>query len=372
MAASLKRHVYIQRGSWRLHPNLFTFLIGVPAIGKGAAIDPGIQMLKRAGTANILSDRITMEWIKETLAKGFTPPPRPGPGGIVFGHDASCLLVAPELSVFLRHPEEELPDLADLWDAREGDQMYGTRGKGLCLVKDPCPTMLAACAPGWLKDSIPQSAAGGGFTRRVNFIFSNTVKYDNVWPSTVDWNTVTKDLVSDLIEISKIRGEYKFDNLARPLFEAVYKEQITDFSDEATTHYVAARWANTTKVAMCIAASRKDDLVITKEEFEEAEQYTAAVRDSIKTVFRSVGSSDMVGAADKILRFIENSGTCTINQLMAAVWRECSRQELDVILVTLRDAGLIDESLINNRTVLKCRVPINPQPVSRPKKFGLI
>lgn len=357
VGAALKRHVWIGRGSWKLYPNLFTFLIGQPAIGKGAAIEPGVSLIEKAKTSNILSDRLTMEWVKETLSKGFAAPPRTGPGGIVYSQDASCLLVAPELGVFLRHPEEELPDLAELWQCKTN--MYATRGKGFLQITNPCPSFLAGCSPGWLKDSIPSNAAIGGFTRRVNFIFSNEQKFDNVWPDTIDWLTLPPALLltSELVEISKLRGEYKFDNDAKPIFERIYKDAktSTDFSDEATTFYTASRWVHAAKLAMCIAASNKEDLVITKDEMQAADDYTADVKNDLKQVFRSVGSSDMMGAADKVLKFIESSGSCTINQLMGAVWRDCSRPELDVILVTLRDAGLVDETTLQNRTVLRCK-----------------
>src|SRR6266568_2702429 len=89
IGATLKRHVWIGRGTWKLYPNLFTYLIGAPAIGKGAAIEPGIQLIEKAKTANILSDRLTMEWVKETLATGFAQSPHTGPGGITFNQDAS-------------------------------------------------------------------------------------------------------------------------------------------------------------------------------------------------------------------------------------------------------------------------------------------
>jgi hypothetical protein len=313
-----------------------------------------------------------MEWSKETLAKGFSAPPRTGPGGITFNQDASCLFVAPELGVFIRHPEEELPDLTHLWDCETNN--YATRGKGLFIITDPCPSMLAGCAPTWLKDSVPQDAIGGGFTRRVNFVYAPKQKYLNTWPSQIDWDVITAPLVNDLVEITKMRGEYKCDNLARPIFERMYRESehITDFSDEATTNYTASRWANTIKMAMCIAASRKDDLVILKDELQEADDYTTDVKNELKQVFRSVGSSDMMGAADKVLKFIENSGSCTINQLMNAVWRDCSRPELDVILVTLRDAGLVDETNLQNRTVLRCKATAGvPSGAAKAQKFGI-
>jgi len=338
-----------------LFPNLFTILIGPPAIGKGAALAPGVKVIKKAQTANVLSDRITMEWSKETLAKGFSSPPHTGPGGITMAQDASCLFVAPELSVWLRHPEEDLPDLTHLWDCETNN--YATRGKGLFVITNPCPSALAGCTnSSWLKDSIPQGAIGGGFTRRVNFVFATKQKYNNVWPSPINWDVIAAPLINDLVDISRLRGEYKCDTDARVIFEKIYRESetATDFSDEATTNYSASRWANTIKLAMCIAASRKDDLVITGSEIKEADDYTTDVRNDLKQVFRGCGASDMMGAADKILKFIENSGSCTINQLMGAVWRDCSRPELDVILVTLRDAGLVNETTLQNRTILKC------------------
>ena len=304
-----------------------------------------------------------MEYIKETLAQGFSSNhmPHTGPGGIAGpSQDASCLIVAPELPVFLRHPEEELPDLAELWQCETN--MYGTRGKGLKMITNPCPSMIAGCSQGWLKDAMPANSASGGFTRRVNFVFSADMKYDNVWPDDDDWLLAPQalQLLNDLGEIHKLRGQYKFDSSAKPLFEKIYRDKVTDFSDEATTYYTATRHTHATKLAMCIAASRKDDLVILREEMEEADDLTNDVKDSLKLVFRSCGSSDMMGAADKILKYIESMGSCTVNQLMGAMWRDCSRPELDVIIVTLRDAGLVKEAQIQNRTVLQCVATASP------------
>ena len=297
-----------------------------------------------------------MEWVKETLSKGF-PTTGVGPnGGMTFGtSEASCLIVAPELSVFLRNADEILPDLADLWNSKEGASMYGTRGKGLFTIENPCPSLLGGCAPEWLKNAIPPSAIGGGFTRRVNFVYAKESKIENVWPAAMDWNTVLAQLVNDLKQISQLKGEYKFDNLARPIFEKIFKERMDDFTDEATTHYTTSRWANAAKLAMCIAASKSDDLIITRETLEEADDKTTTIKNELRLVFRSVGSSDMMTAADKVVRYIENVGTCTVQQIMNAVWRDCSRPELDVVLITLRDAGIIDESAVGGRTVYKTR-----------------
>jgi hypothetical protein len=361
VAATLKRHVYIQRGTWKLCPNIFTVLVGHPAIGKGESINPAMQLIRKANCANIMSDRITMEWIKSELAKGFQSFGQTSTGGISIGTDASCLLVAPELSVFLRYPEDELPDLADLWDARPEPQMYGTRSKGLVTITSPCPSMLAGCAPEWLKDAVPPSAIGGGFSRRVNFVFADKPRQTNPWPDSSDWTKVLTPLVDDLKYIgAKLHGEYKFDNLARPAFEQVFGDQYNtaDLEDEATFYYGKSRWTNAAKLAMCVAASNRDDLIITKGDIEEACDSTTDIKDNLRKVFRGVGSSDIIEAGDKVVQYLENVGTASRKQIQQAVWKHCSHLELDVVLITLRDGGVIVDATVGGVTMWKA-VPNN-------------
>jgi hypothetical protein len=343
--------------------------VGRPGIGKGEAIFPVSRALRKANTANVLSDRLTIEWIKDTMAKGFPTTNTTASGGIAVGTDSACIIIAPELSVFLRFPEDELPDLADLWDANVGPNMYATRGKGLVTITDPCPCILSGCAPEWLKAAVPPSAIGGGFTRRVNFVFARESKQSNAWPDPIDWDKVIEPFIDDLRRIAQLRGEYKFDNLARPMFEKLWNERfiIDADADEATTHYSISRWANASKLAMSIAASRSDDLVITKEMLEEADDMTSDVRADLKIVFRSVGESEMVNTMDKVIQFIEVKGAATIKQIQSVVWRDCTSPELDVIMTTLRDGGVVESKTVGGREVYVCKVA-SPSAVRRRTK----
>jgi energy-coupling factor transporter ATP-binding protein EcfA2 len=364
--ASLKRHVYVDRGSWRLYPNDYTVLVGRPGLGKGAAINPVVGIMKRANTTNILSDKLTIEYILERLSKGF-PSTGIGPnGGFTFGVDTSCIFIAPELAVFLRYPDSELPDLADLWDANAGKKQYGTRGKGLYEIEDPTPSMLAGCAPEWLVRSVPPNAIGGGFTRRVNFIYdSGETHVRKPWPNTVmDFEKLTEPLVEDLKYIGQIHGEYKFDNLAKPIFEKLYDESDPNLhGDEATSNYVISRWAHVTKTVMAVAASKRDDLVICKTDLQEAIDAVEEVTEGLKIVFRSVGEGDLTVVADKVLQFLEKAPGATYKQILGHVWKDVVRDDLQVILMTLRDGGIIDEHSIGGNLVYQ----VMPQPAYRSK-----
>jgi len=368
ICGTMKKHCWVDRGSWKLYPNDFTVLVGRPGLGKGAAIGPIVDIINRANSANILSDRLTIEWILDRLSQGF-PSQRVSPnGGQKFGFDATCLIVAPELSVFLRYPEDELPDLADLWDATDRKKLYGTRGKGLKEIDAPGPSMLAGCAPEWLTHAIPPNAIGGGFTRRVNFVYAKDKAKVMPWPLNQDFKKLTEPLVEDLKDIAQLSGEFTFDSDAKPLFEHLYSQgDPTQWDDEATANYTISRWAHVTKVAMALSAARGTSRVISKLDIEEAVDRVVDVTDGLRVVFRSVGESDMVTVADKVVRYLEARGSATFKQIIGVMWKDCTKAELEVILATLMDAGILVEGRVGSTSVLQLVQQTTPKKQQRVK-----
>src|SRR5439155_10459186 len=146
---------------------------------------------------------------------------------------------------------------------------------------------------------IKKDAVSGGFTRRVNFIYAKGEAKKCAWP--VNHQGSNDKLIQDLRYIgSHLHGEYKFENAARPLFEKYHDESTaSDFDDEATANYKTSRWVQALKLSMAIAASRRDELVLTRDDFAEACARVDEVVSDIPIVFRAVGESDLVVAADK-------------------------------------------------------------------------
>lgn len=324
---------------------MFTVLVARPGIGKGAAMVPAEGLLKEANTSNILSDRLTMPFVLEQLAKGFPSQfsAVPGSGAINIGTETAAMLYAPELSVFIRQPEEYLPDLANLWDSREGDISYGTRGKGEYKIKSPCVSMLAGSAPNWLVKSIPANAVGGGFTRRVNFVYAKSKEQYIPWPNGKGYSGNRTALIDDLRHISSnIRGEMTFAQDARPVFESCYNSALpAEFDDEATSVFKTSKWAHATKLAMVLSASESDTLVITKKNFEDALVRIDEVIEDISMVFRAIGESELVEVADKVLQYIELKGFVSTHDMLHALWRHVTYDDLNAILATLEHGGMI-------------------------------
>jgi hypothetical protein len=322
---------------------LYTVLVGRPGLGKGSAINPIISILKEADLVNVLSDRMTIEYILERMAQGWQAIGRAGaPGQISVGVDHSTLIKSNELSVFISASQATLQILTDLWDTNEGAYLYGTRHKGEFKVDNPYVCLIGGSTQEWLVSSVPSNAVGGGFTRRVNFVVAHDREKPLPWPVVSNHAPIRDKLVQDLRQMSGLHGEIKFHANAVKSFENIYlSSNPSEFDDEATSSYKTSLWAQVCKVAMCLSAARSDDLTINFDDLKEAEKLVRIVASNVPKVFRAVGESELVVAGDKVLRFIENKGFASRSEILKAHWRDVTSDELDRVLATLKEGNII-------------------------------
>jgi hypothetical protein len=376
ISAVLKRHVWVDRIGFKIYPNLYTVLVGRPGIGKGAAISPMIRMLRETKVVHTLSDRITMEYVLEKLSIGFpiiTSTGLPVPPGlqqavaqvaaqknIKLSTEACALIIAKELSVFITASQFSITALTDLWDNEEGTYGYGTRGKGERNINSPCVCLLGGSAQEWLVKSIPADAVGGGFTRRVNFVFATKKDKKIAWPVQNGFKNYD-NFIDDLKEISNLRGEFTLTKGARQLFEPYYDScEPAEFDDEATSVYKTSKWANALKLAMIISAARGDSMQIDVNDWIYAVEKIEEVAKDLKVVFRAVGESDVTVAADRVIRYLELKGYATRSQILHANWRHISSEDLDKVIMTLREGGIIGEKTTGSKTLYELRANLNP------------
>jgi hypothetical protein len=320
-------------------------------------MNPAISLLKKAGTTNILSDRVTMEYVLEKLSKGF-PRIAPSPNGnplaptqtLKIGLEAATLLVSTELSVFITASQFTITCLSDLWDSKEGVYQYGTRGKGEWNINEPVVSLLGGSAQNWLVKSIPADAVGGGFTRRVNFVLATTK--DKRADSTGRPLVSKDDLVEDLRYMSTLRGQFILTPGALKLLK-VYHDSCdpNDFDDEASAVYKTSKWANACKLAEILSISRSDSLVINELDLQMSIDKVEEVAKDLKTVFRAVGESDLASASDRVIRFLETRGYASRGEILQFNWRNFTSNELDIIIATFRESGMIGERVVGKKTL---------------------
>jgi hypothetical protein len=274
------------------------------------------------------------------------------------------LIVSKELSVFLTASQFSITSLTDIWDCVEGVYQYGTRGKGEKNINEPCVSLIGASAQDYLVSSIPADAVGGGFTRRVNFVFATKKEKKVAWPQRNGCNIFHNQLVEDLKHIALIRGEFKIGQKTKDVFETYHNScEANEFDDSATASYKSSKSTNVQKLMMCFSASRSDSLEINENDFNLAVQLTEEVSENLKIVFRAVGESPLVVAQDKVLRFIETRGYATRQEMLSVSWHDITSDDLDRVIATLREAGVISEKQVGKKTlyyITKGTVSINP------------
>lgn len=340
-------------GGWKLYPTTYTLLVGRPGLGKGLAMNEVMEIVKEANVVNIISGKLTMPYVLDLLHKGFQPPLVPSsPGGsitISANVDHSAFMHSSELSVFMNAYKDTIETLTDLWDTLDKPFMTGSRQWSGKVIPSPSLNLLGGSAPEWLAKAIPADAVGGGFTRRVNFVYAN--KKEIPLPTNgANYLQIRDNLIGDLREISNLRGEFKISPKVLPIYEAYYKAAEPDeFDDAAASGYITSKPAHAMKLAMVHSAARSNSLEIIEDDWKRACEMVDEAEDGMKKVFRSIGTSNFVTAADKILRFLEfklqnpsPTHQATRRDLMKILWQDINgTAELDMIIQMLEEAGYI-------------------------------
>src|ERR1700744_856350 len=338
----MKKRVWISRGLYKVFPNQYIVLVAPPGIGKGAAMHPALSFAKgqKPNLANYMSDRITAPKIIERLSAGFASTSIAN-GVIVQGIEASCTLQATELATFLGSSDWMTQFLCDAWD--RGEFEYDTKNKGTNIVSGMCVSLLGACVPEFVQ-SINRDrsvAVNGGFTARTIFVFAKEKSKSIVWPYGFDDHRMAKlkdDLEHDLIQITKLNGEFVFEPLARTAFERFYNSIKHDEVDtEVVAHFKSLQPIHVMKTAMCLSAASRDDLVIDQYSISTAIQLVEQIRGTLDITFRGVGESPLAEALARIQTYIERKGVCSFSEIMRDNYRHIVKEDLERVLIILAD-----------------------------------
>lgn len=362
IAAATKRHCWVNRGDWNLFPNMYVILVGHTGLGKGRSINPAVGLLRESGCANVLSDKLTIQYILEKLSdRGQQVAQIQAQASTLsIGHDASCFISSPEIEDLILTSDTMAP-LKELWECKDGPFEYGTRSRGLVKIAKPCPTLLGGCTPSQVAELFPTKTVGGGFVRRCNFVYEYEKSQNIPWPTPRNGNDLLRNsLVNDLRHIGQLHGQFRFEQKAQSLFTQYYNRTTVisdEFADEASLSYDTTKSYHALKMAMALSESRSDSLEISMLDMLMAISMVDKSGKNLNRVFRAVGDSEMATIMEKVLRFIEQrgkTGFVTRADMMGALWRDVgSTRNLDDILMSLEAGHVIKSEQRFNKTVFK-------------------
>ena len=337
IASTLERRVFINRGYYTLHPNLYIVLIGASArVRKTSAIHIGYDLYRDAIKDSVMvSQKTTPEALISIFVEGYKQ--KKVSGGVI---------VSDELGVFLGGQQKavEIMQLLTKWYDCPKHFEYHTMMRGKELMNDVYCDMIAGTTPQWLKDSMPAHAVGGGFTSRIIFVYQDRPEKLVAFPEITPAQLRLRDkLVHDLKLIAKMEGQFTLTQDAREWYENWYTDV---FRPEVTPHmaldgYFGRKHDTLLKVAMCLAASRSSSLVVDEIELRMALKALNKNEKSLPDTLRLIQMTEIGEEMEKVLRNISRKEKADFISLSRSLSYCMNTKKLDEILTDLVNAERI-------------------------------
>jgi energy-coupling factor transporter ATP-binding protein EcfA2 len=345
IASALQRKCRVDIGiSLTFYPNFYIVLVGPSATGKGTAMKyaydiieqiPAIRLSAQATSLQALIRRMKETNLTdidiETAQQYF---------------HSSLSIFSNEFTVFLGyHNRELITSLCDWYDCHNR-WTYDTIKRDKEEVIGVWVNILAGTTPDNIQSSLPIEAIGGGLTSRIIFVFEEKKNKLVVFPSSTNREIeLQQHLVHDLEQISMLSGRFQFTEDASGYYSewCYIADANPPFHDPKFDGYCGRRRNHLLSLAMVCSASRGNDLVMTKNDIEQASMLLNEVEVKMGLVFRGIGKSDLSSLINGAIVFIENSVTDEI-----PVWQfsryfegDIDKLMMDRVLMTLEASNYI-------------------------------
>lgn len=353
LASLLGRKCEMEFGPEIIHPNLYTILTGPPGVRKGSAIKYGVSLLKELGgsvmfTANVVTRQQFYGEIEACQAIDYLPSGEP------FIH-SSLFVVSDELVMFLEEKDtRRLADLCDLYDGKPVFE-YKTKKSGHNYAVNPSLWILAGTTPNWIQVCMPQLAAGGGMTSRTIFVVAEKKGKHIPLTKMRSFDPVlTAKLVSDMAEIKAMCGRFTVHSAAATYYEEwyekVYPYLTGQVKDERLKSYVERLPLMVTKVAMVIAASKRDDMIVYDRDVAQAVQLFNDIQIDMHRAFGGFGTSVISAQTYMVKDMIRERGAVARSEILSRLDMHISNWDLSRIMETLLMSKYCKPATIDNET----------------------
>jgi hypothetical protein len=267
-------------------------------------------------------------------------------GGDLTGSSAMTVF-ASELTVFTRQKNYDMLDLlTTLYDAKAGDRhwAYKTKHQGRFILHDMGLNLLGATTPDRLLDSLPSGAINSGFTARIIFVHSTQLGKPKLTFDITDETLKLKDdLIHDLTQIKKLKGQFLFTELAWEKYANWVNSSFgkNPIGDPRFERYVNRRRPHIIKLCMVCSASRSNEMIIKPQDFDRALKILHDVESDMPKIFGGFGASPLASVTQKVFEYIREERKIEYKVLLNRFMDDADSQTLNKILTTLFGAAKI-------------------------------
>lgn len=364
VSTALERKVVFDMKKFQLYANHYIILTGPPALKKTTAVNFALNLLQRIETINVGPSSITWQYLVDVLTRlnGVTPEEL-----ITYGKphkdSAPMLLPASELGNLIDFQDRASIDFFNTaWDSPNRVDK-GTRVMGDQEVYGPCIGIIAGTTPQWIKDNVRETQRGGGFISRCIMPFANQLRQLIAYPDELHDNhavDLEAKLEHDLRAIHELQGTYQLSPEARHLgrrwYEQIYKLDLKTFGDDSD-NWAQRQYSHVHKLAMVLAASRRDELIITDNDLIDAIERIKEIHKDFDKVFALMSERKETKAVKDLEAYFRENRQIELQALLTQWRTKYTKRELTEALDMLHMAGLVEKAstptMVNGGIVVK-------------------
>lgn len=348
LAGALRRRVWIDQAYFKWFANFYIVMVAPPGIvSKSTTAGIAIDLLRRVpgikfGPTIVTWPELVSQFAQSTEAFEFEG---------AYHAMSPLTLESSEFGNLLNPQDKEMVDLlVSLWDGKPGAFTKATKTSGSDSIENPWINLIACTTPSWIAGNFPEYMIGGGFTSRTIFVYADAKARRVAYPADevpVDMEQQAESLVSDLTHIAtNLCGEYRLSPEAKRWGKGWYDEhwdtRPKNLDDDRFGGYIARKQTHIHKLAMVMAASQSDRLVIEADHLRDAYAMVTDLEPSMNFVFSKIGKSDTSFYADKLVAFVHQQGKVSFTDAYRHVHTHFpSMRDFDDVVLGCMRAGFI-------------------------------
>jgi hypothetical protein len=291
----------------RIYPNMYTFLVGHPGVGKSRTIAAARRLCEAIDGFPIGPQSVSKASLVDALKRSKRSVTNVAQG--ISEEYNSLTLFCDDWQVTMSEWSRELvAGLTTFYDVDLASYSEMKRSKEIDIkIKAPQLNILAGSTPSQLMTTMPEGSWEQGFTSRVIFVFSDERHINETAFGRKEKDT--KDLVHDLHVISSLWGQLGNSEDFIQRVDTWRKAGMPPVPNHPRLlHYNSRRFVHLLKLCIVACVDRGQKLIITSDDSERALKWLIEAEYFMPNLFQAGAGNADAKAMEEILHFLKING----------------------------------------------------------------